>query len=73
MSFDIDQSILFLRKNFGPDLNSAFRYYLTTFFPITFLYYYYYYYYYYSALGPVWQEPEPSQMTGMALVHCILG
>jgi hypothetical protein len=27
----------------------------------------------YSALGPVWQEPEPSQATGMALVRCILG
>jgi hypothetical protein len=24
-------------------------------------------------LGPVWQEPEPSQVTGMALIHCILG
>jgi hypothetical protein len=36
-------------------------------------YYYYYYYYYYSAFGPVWQKPEPSQVTGMALVHCILG
>jgi hypothetical protein len=35
--------------------------------------YYYYYYYYYSALGPVWQEPEPSQATGMALARCILG
>jgi hypothetical protein len=27
----------------------------------------------YSALEPVWQEPEPSQATGMALVRCILG
>jgi hypothetical protein len=27
----------------------------------------------YSALGPVWQEPEPSQATGMALIHCNLG
>ena len=27
----------------------------------------------YSALGPVWQEPEPSQATGMALIRCILG
>jgi hypothetical protein len=27
----------------------------------------------YSALGPVWQEPEPSQATGMALIHSILG
>jgi hypothetical protein len=27
----------------------------------------------YSALGPVWQEPEPSQATGMALARCILG
>jgi hypothetical protein len=27
----------------------------------------------YSALGSVWQEPEPSQATGMALVCCILG
>jgi hypothetical protein len=27
----------------------------------------------YSALGPVWQKPEPSQVTGMALVRCILG
>ena len=27
----------------------------------------------YSALGPVSQEPEPSQTTGMALIHCILG
>jgi hypothetical protein len=32
-----------------------------------------YYYYQYSALGPVWQEPGPSQMTGMALARCILG
>ena len=23
--------------------------------------------------GRLWQEPEPSQATGMALVHCILG
>ena len=23
--------------------------------------------------GPFWQEPEPSQATGMALAHCILG
>ena len=23
--------------------------------------------------GRFWQEPEPSQATGMALVHCILG
>ena len=27
----------------------------------------------YSTLGLVWQEPEPSQATGMALVRCILG
>ena len=27
----------------------------------------------YSALRPVQQEPEPSQATGMALAHCILG
>ena len=27
----------------------------------------------YSALGPVWQGPEPSQATGMALIRCILG
>jgi hypothetical protein len=27
----------------------------------------------YWALGPVWQEPEPSQATGMALICCILG
>ena len=27
----------------------------------------------YSALWPVWQEPEPSQVTGMALIRCILG
>jgi hypothetical protein len=27
----------------------------------------------YSALEPVWQEPEPSQATGMALIRCILG
>jgi hypothetical protein len=27
----------------------------------------------YSALGPVWQEPEPSQVPGIALVRCILG
>jgi hypothetical protein len=27
----------------------------------------------YSALGPVWQEPEPSQATGVALIYCILG
>jgi hypothetical protein len=27
----------------------------------------------YSALGPVWQEPEPSQATGMAPIRCILG
>jgi hypothetical protein len=27
----------------------------------------------YSALGPVWQEPEPSQATGMAPIHCIQG
>jgi hypothetical protein len=27
----------------------------------------------YSALGPVWQEPEPSQATSMALIRCILG
>ena len=26
----------------------------------------------YSALGPVWQEPEPSQATGMAAIRCIL-
>jgi hypothetical protein len=31
-----------------------------------------FFYYYYSALGLVWQEPEPSQANGMALVHCIL-
>jgi hypothetical protein len=24
-------------------------------------------------LGRFWQEPEPSQLTGMALAHCILG
>jgi hypothetical protein len=24
-------------------------------------------------LGQFWQQPEPSQATGMALVHCILG
>jgi hypothetical protein len=29
--------------------------------------------YMYSAYGPVWQEPEPSQATGMALVRCALG
>ena len=23
--------------------------------------------------GRLWQEPEPSQATGMALTHCILG
>jgi hypothetical protein len=23
--------------------------------------------------GRLWQEPEPSQVTGMALAHCILG
>jgi len=23
--------------------------------------------------GLVWQEPDPSQATGMALIHCILG
>jgi hypothetical protein len=34
---------------------------------------YYYYYYYYSAFGPVCQEPEPSQATGMALVCCVVG
>jgi hypothetical protein len=27
----------------------------------------------YSALGPISQEPEPSQATGMTLIHCILG
>jgi len=27
----------------------------------------------YSAFGPVWQEPEPSQANGMALIRCILG
>jgi hypothetical protein len=27
----------------------------------------------YSALGLVWQEPEPSQATGMALILCIPG
>jgi len=27
----------------------------------------------YLALGPVWQEPEPSQATGMAPICCILG
>jgi hypothetical protein len=27
----------------------------------------------YSVVGPVWQEPEPSQATGMALARCILG
>jgi hypothetical protein len=26
-----------------------------------------------SALGLVWQEPEPSQVIGMAPLHCILG
>ena len=26
----------------------------------------------YSALGPVWQEPEPGQATGMALIRFIL-
>jgi hypothetical protein len=26
----------------------------------------------YSALGPVWQEPEPSHVTGMPLIRCIL-
>jgi hypothetical protein len=31
------------------------------------------FYYHYSALGPIWQEPEPSQATGMALVRWILG
>ena len=30
-------------------------------------------YYMYSAFGPVWQRPELSQATGMALVRCILG
>jgi hypothetical protein len=24
-------------------------------------------------LGRFWQEPDPSQATGMALVHCVLG
>jgi len=24
-------------------------------------------------LGRFWQEPEPSQATGMALAHCIMG
>jgi hypothetical protein len=33
----------------------------------------YYYYYQYPTLGLVWQEPEVSQATGMALVRCILG
>ena len=27
----------------------------------------------YSALGPVWQEPEPSPATSMAPICCILG
>jgi hypothetical protein len=27
----------------------------------------------FSLFGPVWQEPEPSQATGMALVRCVLG
>ena len=27
----------------------------------------------FSLEGRAWQEPEPSQVTGMALAHCILG
>ena len=27
----------------------------------------------YSALGSVWQEPDPSQASSMALILCILG
>jgi len=27
----------------------------------------------FSLEGRAWQEPEPSHVTGMALVHCILG
>ena len=27
----------------------------------------------FSLEGRVWQEPEPSHVTGMALAHCILG
>jgi len=27
----------------------------------------------FSLEGRAWQEPEPSNMTGMALAHCILG
>jgi hypothetical protein len=27
----------------------------------------------YSAFAPVWQEPEPSQATVIALIRCILG
>jgi len=27
----------------------------------------------FSLEGRAWQEPEPSNVTGMALAHCILG
>jgi len=27
----------------------------------------------FSLEGRAWQEPEPSEVTGMALAHCILG
>jgi hypothetical protein len=27
----------------------------------------------FGLLGRIWQEPEPSQVTGMALARCILG
>jgi len=27
----------------------------------------------FSLEGRVWQEPEPSHVTGMALAHCIMG
>ena len=27
----------------------------------------------FSLKGQAWQEPEPSDVTGMALAHCILG
>jgi hypothetical protein len=37
------------------------------------MYYLLFFYYKYSALGPGWQEPEPNQATGMALVRCVLG
>jgi hypothetical protein len=30
------------------------------------------FYYQCYAFGPVWQEPEPSQATGMALARCVL-